>query len=125
VVVDFYINKISRRLGKAIKVIPVSVMSALQNYHWPGNVRELENVLERAVISSSGPKLRLAEALKRTFKNLRSSQKTLEAVEREYIISILEETHWKVSGKNSTAEVLGLDRSTLRARMRKLNIQKP
>ena len=123
--VNFYIQKITRRLGKTIDIIPVSVMNALQNYHWPGNVRELENVLERAVINSSGPKLRLVDELKKPFKDLNISQKTLEAVERDHIFKVLEQTHWKVGGKNSAAEILGLNRSTLRARMRKLNIRKP
>ena len=123
--VDFYVNKIAKRMGKTIAVIPESVMSALQAYHWPGNIRELENVLERAVINSSGPKLHLVDELKKPGKYLSSSPKTLEAVEREYIIRVLEQTKWKVSGKNSAAEILDLDRSTLRARMGKLNIQKP
>jgi len=123
--VDFYVKKISKRLGKTIEIIPASVMNALQNYHWPGNIRELENVLERAVINSLGPKLRLVDELKKPFKDLSTSQKTLEAVERDHIIRVLEQTRWKVGGKNSAAEILGLNRSTLRARMRKLNIRKP
>ena len=123
--VDFYVNKIAKRMGKTIAVIPESVMSALQAYHWPGNIRELENVLERAVINSSGPKLHLVDELKKPGKELLANQKTLEAVEREYIMQVLEQTKWKVSGKNSAAEILGLDRSTLRGRMCKLNIQKP
>lgn len=123
--VDFYVKKISRRMGKTIETIPENVMDALQNYSWPGNIRELENVLERAVINSSGPKLRLVDELKKPFKDLKISQKTLEVVERDYIVQTLEQTHWKVGGKNSASEILGLDRSTLRARMRKLNIEKP
>ncbi|WP_321494898.1 sigma 54-interacting transcriptional regulator [uncultured Desulfobacter sp.] len=122
---DFYIDKISRRLGKQIKVIPQNVINALLNYHWPGNVRELENVLERAVINSSGPKLYLADDLDRSCRHLSKDLKTLEAVERDYIIRVLEKTHWKVSGKNSAAQILGLNRSTLRARMRKLDIVPP
>ncbi len=122
--VDFYVNKIAKRMGKTIAFIPECVMTALQTYHWPGNIRELENVLERAVINSSGPKLHLVDELKQPGKNLSSCNKTLEAVEREYIIRVLEQTKWKVSGKNSAAEILDLDRSTLRARMGKLNIQK-
>jgi formate hydrogenlyase transcriptional activator len=122
---DFYVKKISKRMGKSIEIIPVSVMDALQNYHWPGNVRELENVLERAVINSSGPKLRLVDELKKFHKDLPQTKKTLEAVERDHIIQVLEQTHWKVSGKNGAAEILGLNRSTLRARMRKLDIRKP
>jgi len=123
--VDFYVKKISKRLGKIIAVIPASVMNALHNYHWPGNVRELENVLERAVINSSGPKLRLVDELKKSCKDLSTSQKTLEAVERDYIVRVLEQTNWKVGGKNGAAEILGLNRSTLRARMRKFDIQIP
>jgi chemotaxis protein methyltransferase CheR len=123
--VNLYVNKISRRMGKIIKVVPESVMNALQNYHWPGNIRELENVLERAVINSSGEKLRLVDELKSPFKGFSISQKTLEAVERDHIIRVLEQTHWKISGENSAAEILGLNRSTLRARMRKLDIHKP
>jgi len=123
--VDFYVKKISKRLGKTVESIPTFVMNALQNYHWPGNIRELENVLERAVINSSGPKLRLVDELKKPHKNLIRSERTLEHVEREYIIQVLEQTHWKISGKKSASEILGLDRSTLRARMTKLNIRKP
>ena len=123
--VNFYIDRISRRLGKVIKVIPTNVMDALRQYHWPGNVRELENVLERAVINSSGPKLRLVDELKKPHKDVAKPEQTLENVERDYITRVLEQTGWKVSGKNSAAEILGLDRSTLRARMRKLNIRKP
>ena len=112
-------------MGKFIEIIPTSVINALQNYHWPGNVRELENVLERAVINSSGPKLHLMDELKKPQKDLSSAQKTLEAVEREHILQILDQTQWKVSGKNGAAEILGLNRSTLRARMHKLDIRKP
>ena len=122
--VKFYVDKISKRLGKTIEIVPTGVMETLQSYHWPGNIRELENVLERAVINSSGPKLRLVDALKKPSKKASTAEKTLETIEREYILRVLEQKRWKVSGKNSASEVLGLDRSTLRARMRKLNIQK-
>ncbi len=123
--VDFFVDKISKRLGKTIESIPTSVMNALQDYQWPGNVRELENVLERAVINSSGPKLRLVDELKKPHKDLSTTQKTMAEVERDHIVRILEQTNWKVSGKNGAAEILGLNRSTLRARMRKLGIRQP
>jgi chemotaxis protein methyltransferase CheR len=124
--VDFYVKKISKRLGKTIEIIPKSVMITLQNYHWPGNVRELQNVLERAVLNSPSPTLHLADELrKQPSGDLTGSKKTLEEVERDYIVRILEETQWKVGGKNSASELLGLNRSTLRARMRKLDIIKP
>ena len=123
--VDFYVQKISRRLGKTIDHVPKNVMSTLQNYHWPGNVRELENVLERAIINSSGSKLNLVDDLSKSYKHLNKGLKTMEAIEREHIVGVLEQTHWKVSGTNSAAEILDLNRSTLRGRMRKLNITKP
>jgi len=123
--VDFFVDKISKRLGKSIESIPTSVMSTLQDYQWPGNVRELENVLERAAINSSGSKLRLMDELKQPHKDLTKTQKTLETVERDHIVRILEQTNWKVSGRNGAAEILGLNRSTLRARIRKLGIHQP
>ena len=69
--------------------------------------------------------LNLVDELKKPQKGLSTSRKTLEAVEREHILEILDQTQWKVSGKNGAAEILGLNRSTLRARMRKLGILKP
>jgi DNA-binding NtrC family response regulator len=122
--VDFFVKKIAKRMGKTIEIIPVSTINALLEYQWPGNIRELENVLERAVINYSGPKLRLADELKRQGNVPSRATKTLAVVERDYILQVLNQTEWKVSGKNSAAEILGLDRSTLRARMTKLNIEK-
>ena len=122
--VSFYVDKISKRIGKSIDLIPSGVMDALEKYHWPGKIRELENVLERGVISSSGPKLRLVDDLKQTCKHQSMVSRTLEDVEREHIVRVLEEVKWKVSGINSAADILGLNRSTLRARMNKLNIRK-
>jgi chemotaxis protein methyltransferase CheR len=124
--VDFYVKKIAKRLGKTIDIIPEGVMAALQGYHWSGNIRELENVLERAVINSSGPKLRLVDELKKPARDAATTDpRTMEAVEREHILRVLGLSNWKVSGKGSASEILGLDRSTLRARMIKLNIEKP
>jgi chemotaxis protein methyltransferase CheR len=122
--VDFYVKKIAKRIGKTITIIPTVVMNTLQEYHWPGNIRELENVLERAVINSSGPKLRLVDELRQPLRDLGVNRKSLQTVEKEHILRVLEQTKWKISGKDSAAEILGLDRSTLRARMRKLNIEK-
>jgi chemotaxis protein methyltransferase CheR len=63
--VAFYINRIAKRMGKKIEFIPENIMDTLKGYHWPGNIRELENVLERAVIDSSGSKLRLVDELRK------------------------------------------------------------
>ena len=123
--VEHFVDKISKRLGKTIEIIPAAVMAILQNYHWPGNIRELENVLERAVINSSGIRLHLVDELKKPVRDPTPANQTLAEVERAYILQVLAQTDWKVSGNNSAAEILGLDRSTLRARMRKLQITKP
>ena len=122
---EFFVEKASKKLGKSINVVPTSVMNTLKKYPWPGNVRELENVIERAVISSSGPKLRLVDELKVPQKDLSTPLKTMETVEYDHIVQVLELTDWKVSGKNGAAEILGLKRGTLRARMQKLGIRKP
>ena len=124
--VNHFVAHFARKQGKEIPSVSVGVMAALQRYSWPGNVRELENVIERALISTSGPRLRLPDGLKVNGQEENSSQlKTLNAMEREHILKVLEKTKWKVSGKNSAAEILDIDRSTLRARMQKLGIHKP
>jgi len=122
---EFFIEKASKRLGKSIELIPTSVMNALHDYPWPGNVRELENVIERAVITSSGPKLRLMDNLNPPQQNFPVALKTIESVEFDHIVRVLKHTNWKVSGKDGAAEILELKRGTLRARMQKLGIRKP
>jgi chemotaxis protein methyltransferase CheR len=82
-------------------------------------------VIERAVISSSGSKLRLVDQLKPPRQDLPTPLKTMEAVEYDHIVRVLERTDWKVSGKGGAAEILELKRGTLRARMQKLGIRKP
>ncbi len=122
---EFFVEKVSKRPGKSIELIPARVLNTLRDYPWPGNIRELENVIERAVINSSGTKLRLAEELKPPRQDLPTPLKTMEAVEFDHIVRVLEHTDWKVSGNNGAAEILGLKRGTLRARMQKLGIRKP
>jgi chemotaxis protein methyltransferase CheR len=124
---DFLVQKFNRKLGKRVQNIPPDVMETLQKHPWPGNVRELENVIERAIINTQGPKLQLAEKLMTPLAEaFAESQKTsLEEVERDYIVRILEERHWKIEGINGAARTLELNPSTLRGRMRKLGIHKP
>jgi len=119
-----FVERFTKKQKKKITTIPTAVMEELQNYSWPGNVRELENVMERAVINSPGPKLNLADKLEASVEKVETTFQTLEEMERSYIIKVLEKTKWKVSGKNSASEILGLQRSTLRARMDKYNIRK-
>ena len=125
--VNWLVNKFCRKMGKQIETITSDTMKALEDYQWPGNVRELENIIERAVINSSGKVLKFAENLKSDQTEPLSSnrRKTLPEMERAYILKILEETNWQVEGTKGTAEILGLAPSTLRARMRKHGIKRP
>ncbi len=122
---EYFVDKLSRKQGKVITSMGMTVLETLQQYSWPGNVRELENVIERAVITTTGSSLSLADALLPSPAKKQLQFKSLTEMERNYILEVLEETNWKVSGKDSAAEVLGLKRSTLRARMEKLGIRKP
>ncbi|MEW5734296.1 MAG: sigma-54-dependent Fis family transcriptional regulator [Thermodesulfobacteriota bacterium] len=121
------LGKLSKKLGRPIESVSAGTMRTLVAYEWPGNVRELENVLERAVIGSPGPELRLPETLETpsAASALPGRRKTLQEVEREYILETLKETKGQVGGKNGAAALLNLPTSTLRARMKKLGIPKP
>ena len=123
--VEAFIERYARKLGKQITSVPKKTMKTLQDYPWPGNVRELESVLERAVILCSGPALQLADKLDISSPPLSSAIRTLEEVERNQIHKILSETRWRIEGKDGAAAILGLHPSTLRARMHKLGILRP
>ncbi|NWF54306.1 MAG: sigma 54-interacting transcriptional regulator [Syntrophaceae bacterium] len=123
--VQAFIDRYARKLGKRITSIPKETMKALQDYPWPGNVRELESVLERAVILCPGPVLQLADKLEVFSIPFSSSMKTLEETERNQILKTLAETRWRIEGKDGAAAILGLNPSTLRARMHKLGIVRP
>ena len=123
---NYFTTKYSKKIGKKITKIPHRLIKKLERYQWPGNIRELENVIERAVVTTQGVKLQLADSLvgSLTGDNLLDQKDTLPAVERAHIIRILEETDWKVHGPNGAALILGLNPSTLRSRMKKLQIKK-
>lgn len=119
------VMKHSARLGKKIETIPQRTMDALQTYPWPGNVREMENVIERAVILSRSPRLEFGDWLPKpgvVSNGLRI--RTLEEVEREHIREALELTGWRVSGERGAAMLLGLKRTTLESKMKKLGIRR-
>ncbi len=118
-----FVSKTGKKIGKSIDTIPDAVITSLQEHHWPGNIRELENIIERAVIVSTGTKLNLDDSL---FKpnNPTSLKGTLSEVEKNYILQVLESCNWKVEGKNSASTILGLNPSTLRSRMLKLGLKK-
>ncbi|MDD4860893.1 MAG: sigma 54-interacting transcriptional regulator [Smithellaceae bacterium] len=123
--VQSFIERFSRKLGKQITSISKETMKTLQDYPWPGNVRELESIIERAVILSPGPVLQLVDKLKISSPILSSAVRTLEETERNQIMKILEETGWRIEGHDGAAAILGLHASTLRARMHKIGILRP
>jgi PAS domain S-box-containing protein len=123
--VQAFIARYSKKVGKQITSIPKETMTVLQDYPWPGNVRELESIIERAVILCPGPVLQLADILKTSSPQTSSTVRTLEASERNQIIKILSETRWRIEGNDGAAAILGLHPSTLRARMHKLKIVRP
>ena len=142
--VRYFVQKFSRRLNKTVEYVPADAMDVLSNYSWPGNVRELENLIERAVLLSPGKELRipLAELRSATAANhdassadsfasfipstsSNSSISTLEEAERQHILRALRQTEWRVAGPRGAAAILGMKRTTLQARMRKLGIRRP
>lgn len=124
--VAHFIDKYARKMGRRYETIPKTSMKFLQDQLWPGNVRELEHMIERAVITSPGPVLRLADVPEtEASESNESSLKGLVAMEREHIVRALEETCWKINGKTGAASLLGLHPSTLRFRLKKLDIKRP
>jgi formate hydrogenlyase transcriptional activator len=170
--VRYFVQKFSRRLNKTVEYVPVQAMEALVHYSWPGNIRELENLIERAVILSSGKELRVpvselksaasatladqpADAAEGEFPLLPGSNSlgrsvgsamrnsigagtgnsigaaagtavgTLEEAERQHILRALRQTEWRIAGPRGSAALLGMKRTTLQARMRKLGIRRP
>ena len=121
--VDHFAKRASRKFGRTIESVSARTMHALQAHFWPGNVRELANVIERAVIHTQGNVLHLAEYFGEAGED-ETTAKSLEEIEREYILRILESTGWRIEGPFGAAKILDLNPSTLRTRMAKLNIQK-
>ncbi len=117
------IQEFNSKMGRSIESIPKSAMEALKQYPWPGNVRELRNVIERAMIISDGRSLKI-ELPDRTT-GVAAPPSTLEDLERQHILDVLERTHWRISGKGGAAEILGLVPTTMHSRMKKLGISRP
>jgi formate hydrogenlyase transcriptional activator len=124
--VRHFVQKFSRTMRKQIHDIPVEAQRALARYHWPGNIRELENVIERAVILTPGTTLQVPiHELQRAAKVSSDSILSLEEAERAAIARALEQTNWIVGGPAGAAAKLGMKRTTLQGKMRKLNISRP
>ncbi len=121
-----FTNEFAKNMGKKITRVSKSTMERMTDYTWPGNIREMRNIIERAIIMSSGETLEIQE-LESTDTNdiAADTGATLEDVERTHILSVLKETGWRVSGKKGAALILGLKPTTLEARMKKLSIKRP
>ena len=127
--VQYFMQKYARRMGKRIETVPAATMQKLQDWPWPGNVRELQNMIERGVILSRGFVLEipLAELEQSAIPVLNDTDgaSTLVAFEQEHIRRALSDSGWVIGGPAGAAARLGLNRSTLNARMRKLGITRP
>jgi chemotaxis protein methyltransferase CheR len=121
--VKWFVNELTRKMGKRTAEIPKRTMQMLQRYPWPGNVRELQHAVESAMITARGKKLnfeipKIADAAPSEFKSF-------EEMERDYILRVLKAKNWRIGGEDSAASTLGMHVNTLRGRMKKLGIKKP
>jgi DNA-binding NtrC family response regulator len=121
---QFFVAKFAASLNKPIDLIPDDVMAVLKAHDWPGNIRELQNFIERAVLFSPGSILRLPLDVKQTVKpRSESASRTLADADREHILETLTQTGWLIGGQDGAANRLGLPRTTLLYKMRKLGIE--
>ncbi|HKE55139.1 MAG TPA: sigma 54-interacting transcriptional regulator [Pyrinomonadaceae bacterium] len=141
ILVKHFVNEINRKFSKQIDTVPKEAMTALQNYPWPGNIRELRNVIERAMIISEGPELRLVDSLESLPSGAGDSQsfafelasielkgsrgETLEENQYNLILNTLKKSYWRVEGPYGAAAVLNIHPSKLRSLMKKLGIERP
>ncbi len=127
ILVNHFLRKFNKLNGKSISAVPREIMQQFEQYTWPGNVRELENIIERSVIISSGKTLQLGTRLTTRDSDLVPEQGyfTMEEMERRYIMRILEQTQWRISGERGAARVLGMKPTTLNSRIKKLGITRP
>jgi formate hydrogenlyase transcriptional activator len=126
--VHHFAQRFARRMNRTIETIPAEAMAALTRYAWPGNIRELQNLIERAVILSHTPVLQiplpdLDNPTARRRDN--GTDQTLEEAQRAHILAILNETRWVLAGPRGAAARLGMNRSTLQFRLKKLGIVRP
>jgi transcriptional regulator with GAF, ATPase, and Fis domain len=136
----YFVQRHAGRIGRPITRVPAATMARLTAYPWPGNIRELENVIERAVILSSGPDLELASelipaiavavddtsnaGLTTDTSAVTAADRSLGHIEREHILEVLQRTNWRIEGPNGAAAILRLNPSTLRSRMKKFGLER-
>jgi formate hydrogenlyase transcriptional activator len=127
--VRHFTQRFARRMGRLIETIPAETIDALSQYAWPGNIRELQNVIERAVILSTGPTLHIPlgdlQAAAQPAQAPAAAPVTLAVAEREHILGVLRETDWVLGGPKGAASRLGMKRSTLQWKMKKLGLARP
>lgn len=123
----YFVKKYNQKMGKNVQTIPKQLLGQMERYPWPGNVRELEHLIERSVILSAGQSL----SMNKDILNIPSSSSSdtratgLATIERDHIIDVLKQTRWKIEGPHGAAVLLDIHPSTLRFRMKKLNIKRP
>jgi formate hydrogenlyase transcriptional activator len=122
--VRYFVEKHARRLNRAVETIPAETLDLLVHYPWPGNIRELENLIERAVIVSPGPILRVPLGELKPPTQYVGDNVTLRAAERDHILKALEATDWVLAGPRGAAAKLGMKRTTLQSKMRKHELSK-
>jgi transcriptional regulator with GAF, ATPase, and Fis domain len=123
--VNHFVAKFNKKIGKKIDSVSKDTLNTLQEYHWPGNVRELESVIERAIITSQGTALQVLdrfESFRKSGEPAEQDVKALAELEQDHILQVLQKTGWRIEGKSGAAILLGLNPSTLRARMQKYGI---
>ena len=119
-----FTKEFGRQLGKVIEHVPRQSMDALRHYAWPGNVRELRNVIERSMILTDGPTLRVVLPDRLDAGPVVEPALTLEEVERRHILDVLGQTGWRISGHSGAARILAVKPTTLEYRMKKLGIKR-
>jgi PAS domain S-box-containing protein len=120
-----FVKELGEKMGKKIESVPRPTLEALKSALWPGNVRELKNVIERAMICSTGPVLKVEVPARPAINGSSDRPMTLRDLERRHVLKVLELTGWRVRGENGAAEILGLKPSTLESRMARLEIRRP
>jgi PAS domain S-box-containing protein len=123
----YFANHVASQLGKTVESIGRETMQRLLAYRWPGNIRELENVIERGVILANGATLEIGPEMLTMGHEPPAAAfaADLETVERNHILTVLEQTQWRIDGAKGAAQILGLHPNTLRSRMKKLGIARP
>jgi len=122
--VEYFVQRFSREMGKKIETIPCEVMEVLKLYDWPGNIRELENIIKRTVIMSTGRALRpqFGDLKRLPGQTSPAAKRTFAEAQRDHIVEVLRDTRWVLGGGDGAAARLGMPRTTLVYRMRKLGI---